>query len=286
MPSPLREPSGTRLRRTRTPTTSTTSSPSTTSSESEAEEVAPRALPVSHGSYGVKAASPARPTKRQQRVQPPVPSPPTRVRRNSGGNRSRMHDDSQESSTAVYGMQSLFEGLGFNVSALPSRAKSVPTGRSPSHSSSSSSSSSQRGFSPRAGTGAHHKHHSKLTTVRSSLEAPIPSAKKPSALQAFMSSETSFTLKSSSALGRAPSRVVYLDKLEPSSSSSTSGVASSSKCAHQKKTPTRRKSHEPSASADEQAAIDKWRAIQAQRRASFESEPSSPVLLNAPGTSI
>jgi len=93
--------------------------------------------------------------------------------------------------------------------------------------------------------------------------------------------DSGFNSKSSSALGRAPSRVVYLDKLEPST---TSDVAPSK--GPQRRTSKKLSHEQRTRISEEQAANEKWRAIQAQRRASFESEPPSPVLLNAPGTSI
>ena len=77
---------------------------------------------------------------------------------------------------------------------------------------------SQREYSPSADTwwARHNKQ-----TARIPLEAPVPGSNKPSALQTFMDTGALiFYLRNSpSALGRAPSHVVFLDTLEPQTSS-------------------------------------------------------------------
>jgi hypothetical protein len=197
----------------------------------------------------------------------PVPLPPSLAARRGSGTRPE-----PPTSPALAGVQSLFEGLGFSLGPSAGRPSPLPPSRA---AAASSPSPSSNGSSPRAGSGP----LARTQSFEPSARSPAYAATSP-VLRAFLSAASeSESAVGSSALGRAPSRLVYLDDetLGPTAHVSAAAVART-------KPPPARVPREPA--SPNQAAVAKWRAVQAQRRASFESEPGSPGRLLPPGTVI
>jgi hypothetical protein len=239
---PPREPSALLLRRS-------------SSSTESGDDVSTALSPIS--SRGLNALSPSRGGSEGSSVRrrfSSIPLPPA-ARRGSGAR------PEPPASPALAGVQSLFEGLGFSLGGSAGRPSPLSPRRAAAVASPSPYS---HGSSPRAGSGPR---------ARTQSFEPSP------VLRAFLSAASeSESAVSSSALGRAPSRLVYLDDETRGPTAHVSAAAARTKL------PPARLPREPA--SPDQVAVTKWRAVQAQRRASFESEPRSPGRLLPPGTVI